>query len=372
MIRVCVDARMINNSGIGVYIRKYIECLLDEVSIDLTLMGRKVELISHLGLLSSWHHIETDIPIYSIQEQIRLPLLIPPCDVFWSPHYNIPLLPIRAKFFLVTIPDVFHLAFYKTLSASQRIYAKVVTNAAVRKSDRILTISDYSKKEIVRFTGIQENKIQVIYLGLDRKLFHPIGAIAVQQAVRMRYQIPRKYILFVGNVKPNKNLRALVNAFSLLLEKLPEHKLLIVGKKDGFINGDTKLFKRIAAEPLLHDRVAFTGYVDLNDLPVLYSIASVFAFPSLYEGFGFPPLEAMACGCPVVASDRASIPEISGEAAVYVNPDDPDILADALYQVITDDLLRKSLIEKGYAQIERYNWAESGRQFIREIHSLIK
>ncbi|MVM39564.1 glycosyltransferase [Spirosoma sp. HMF3257] len=371
MKHICIDARMINNSGIGVYIRYFINSLLADARMRVTILGRKVELDAYFDL-HTFNHIEADFPIYSITEQLKLPRLIPVCDVFWSPHYNVPILPFRARKFLVTIPDVFHLAFYNTLSLPQKIYAKVVMNAAVRKADRILTISNYSKNEIIQFTSVHPDKIDVIYLGLDRDLFHSINAIEEYERVRTKYNTPQKYILFVGNVKPNKNLKTLVSAFRLLLDKLPEYQLLIVGKKEGFINSDDELFSQVIEDPELNNRVAFTGYVDLADLPILYSMASLFAFPSLYEGFGFPPLEAMACGCPVVASDRASIPEICGEAALYIDPAYPQQLADAIYQVISNEPLKESLVKKGYEQVEHYDWTVAGRSFIRQINSLIE
>ncbi len=370
MIRLCVDARMVNNSGIGVYTRKYIDFLLADNTINVGLIGKENELVPYFGLPQRWHLIEADIPIYSVQEQVKLPLLIPACDLFWSPHYNIPLLPIKAKKRLVTIPDVFHLAHLGSLTIAQRMYAKLVTNAAAWQSDKILTISTFSEREIVRYTGIKEDKIKTIYLGLDRRLFRYIADEHIQQRVREQYQLPKRYILFVGNVKPNKNLRALINAFAKLAGTIPDVYLLIAGKKDGFITGDSTLFAQIEQNDVLKKRIVFSGYVANEDLPVLYSMASVFAFPSLYEGFGFPPLEAMACQCPVVASDRASIPEICGDAAFYVNPTNINDLADGIQRVLTDSSCRKQLVEAGIRKVHQYDWLHSQQQFMQEVQQL--
>jgi glycosyltransferase involved in cell wall biosynthesis len=361
---------MVNNSGIGVYTRKYIDFLLADNTINVGLIGKENELVPYFGLPQRWHLIEADIPIYSVQEQVKLPLLIPACDLFWSPHYNIPLLPIKAKKRLVTIPDVFHLAHLGSLTIAQRMYAKLVTNAAAWQSDKILTISTFSEREIVRYTGIKEDKIKTIYLGLDRRLFRYIADEHIQQRVREQYQLPKRYILFVGNVKPNKNLRALINAFAKLAGTIPDVYLLIAGKKDGFITGDSTLFAQIEQNDVLKKRIVFSGYVANEDLPVLYSMASVFAFPSLYEGFGFPPLEAMACQCPVVASDRASIPEICGDAAFYVNPTNINDLADGIQRVLTDSSCRKQLVEAGIRKVHQYDWLHSQQQFMQEVQQL--
>lgn len=366
----CADARMVNNSGIGVYIRQYITFLLINETAEITLIGRDGELKHYFGQFLNWQHIEADFPIYSLTEQLRLPLLIPACDVFWSPHYNIPLLPIRARRHLVTIPDVYHLAYYNTLSPAQKLYARVVANAAVRKADKITTISRYSKQEIKRFTGAADAKIEVLYLGIDNQLFRPIDSPADRDRARTRYALPDQYILFVGNVKPNKNLRRLVDGFALLLTELPDLTLVITGKQEGFITGDPALFARIRADDRLASRIVFTGFVDTEDLPVLYSMAHLFAFPSIYEGFGFPPLEAMACGCPVLASNASSIPEICGAAAHYVDPLNPDAIAEGLRVVATDAALRRTLVNAGHAQCRRYDWAESSGRFVALVDKL--
>lgn len=366
-----IDARMINNSGIGVYIQKYIKYIIEDDMFKITLIGRKTELDRYFGKMLNWSHIEAKFPIYSISEQLRLPLLIPTCDIFWSPHYNVPLLPIRAHLRLVTIPDVYHLAYYETLSRAQKVYARVVANAAVQWANKVTTISYYSKTEIQRFTGVAADKVEVIHLGLDNELFRPIDDTINCQRVRVRYNLPNQYILFVGNVKPNKNLRRLVDGFAKLLTELPNLNLVITGRQEGFITGDPELFTRIQVDKALSDRIIFTGFVDTNDLPILYSLAKLFVFPSIYEGFGFPPLEAMACGCPVVASNVSSIPEICGKAAHYIDPFDPNDIARGLQIVATNSELRSQLVETGYWQCRRYNWEVSSKKFIQVVKDMM-
>jgi glycosyltransferase involved in cell wall biosynthesis len=362
---------MVDNSGIGVYIRYYILAILKENVFKVTLLGRKDKLNLHFNAYKDWELVDVAHPIYSITEQIILPFLIPRCDVFWSPHYNIPIFHIGSSKHLVTIPDVYHLAFFNTLTLPQKLYAKVVMNMAAFKASKITTISNYSKNEIIRFTKTSPSKVDVIYLGVDNALFKHIDNQTERQRVRDTYKLPIKYILFVGNVKPNKNLKKLVEAFSKIVHKISDIKLVIIGKQEGFITGDPLLFEFINCDTTLRERIVFTGFVENKDLPVIYSLAHLFAFPSIYEGFGFPPLEAMACNCPVVASTATSIPEICGNAAFYVDPDSVEDISNGLYAVATDVDLRKKLVKLGGEQYKLYNWSVSSRQFMHELYQLV-
>lgn len=361
---------MIRNSGIGVYIVNCIKCLIQTQRFNITLIGKEDEVDYPLDKHEGWNYIKGDFPIYSIQEQIKLPIMIPPCDIFWSPHYNVPLLPIRARKRLVTIHDIFHLAHATTLTPAQRLYAWLLTNQAVRRSDCVITVSHFSAQEITHHTGIDINSVKVILSGIDKNQFHPITDLRSPQRIGRKYGVSGRYILFVGNVKPNKNLRRLVDGFARILADLPDLTLVITGKQEGFITGDPTLFARIQADEALAKRIVFTGFVDTEDLPILYSLAHVFAFPSIYEGFGFPPLEAMSCGCPVVASNAASIPEICGDAALYVDPFDPEDIARGLREVATDNALRKKLIDAGHQQSLRYDWNKSSERFVEVIEEL--
>lgn len=371
MTHICVDARMIQNSGIGVYIHYYVDAILEAGLYEVTLMGRHQELYIHFGKYNNWKYIKMEAAIYTIQEQILLPYLIPSCDVFWSPHYNVPLLPIRAKKHIVTIPDIFHLAFSDTLNVMKKIYAHFMTNVAVRKPDIIITISNFSKLEITRLTNVKLSKIQVIYLGLDREIFKPVTDASRRKEVSRRYDIPKRFILFVGNVKPNKNLNRLVDAFRMLSSEVSDVYLVIAGKKDGFITGDPGLFNKISQDDILKTRIRFTGFVRAEDLPSLYSMAEVFAFPSIYEGFGFPPLEAMACECPVLASNAASIPEVCGEAAEYVDPMSAEDISTILGELLLNKKRKEELVNYGKEQVEKFTWNDSSIQFLKAVDSLL-
>ena len=359
-----VDIRMLHSSGIGTYLQNLLPALSQD--IDLILIGHSSEADLPYGRV-----IITDIPIYSLAELRKLASLIPPCDVFWSPHYNVPLLPIRAKKRLVTIHDVFHLAFFQTLSLKQKVYARLMFRAAVRNSASIITVSEFSRTEITKYLNVAPARINVIPNGINHVLFRVIEENGTLRAVRQTYQLPEKFILYVGNVKPHKNLLTLVKAFAKLPAAFESYHLVIVGKKEGFVTGDTVLHDFIRQNESLASRVHFTGFVAEEDLPVLYNLARLFVFPSYYEGFGLPPLEAMACGCPVMTSDRASMPEICRNAAVYVSPDDAEAMADRMQKMLLlSDTARQQMIQAGQQRAQRYTWAQSIRQHRQLIQEL--
>jgi len=362
-MHIVVDARMIDASGIGVYLVNILTELGN--SFQVTLLGNRVKLAKFKFTAEI---IEFDVPIYTINEQVSLRNLIPACDLFWSPHYNIPLLPIKAKKRVVTIHDVFHLAYSEQLSFSQRIYSKIVINAAVRLSDMIITVSNFSKNELKLYTGVESSKVNVISNGVKSstapKDFELTGE---------KYGIFKNYILFVGNVKPHKNLKNLLAAYLLLDSSIQErYKIVIVGKKDGFITGDAKLFDWIEQNSGLKNNIIFTGFVADADMDTLYHNASLFVFPSIYEGFGLPPIEAMSNGCPVIVSDRSCMPEICGDAAIYFNPFDEKQISEKMTDVLTSESLQNNLRERGKFITEKYNWKTSASQHVDLFCNLLK
>lgn len=362
-----IDARMVNNSGIGVYIRNYTEYILkNNCFAEVILLGKKIDLTNAFGHYSNWQCHEMNVPIYSIKEQFVFPFLIPQCDIFWSPHYNVPILPIRAKKRVVTLPDTAHLALSESFDFGviKKLYSKVVFKAATLLSDVITTISEFSKHEIVKYTGVAPDKVHTIHLGIDSILFQTITDAESLTKTTEKYKLPQKFILFVGNIKPHKNLSSLLDAFLIANSDIEPHKLVILGKKEGFITGDSKVFSKINGNDILKDKVKFTGYVAEEDLPKIYNLASLFVFPSIYEGFGFPPLEAMACGCPVVCSNAASLPEVCGDAVLYVDPMNIEKMASGIIEVIKNHKLKKDLIKKGFVKSKQYAWEQSSAQFI--------
>ena len=358
--KLLLDARMINSSGIGTYLKNVIPGLRKEVG--LALLGNPDELSAYAD---KEEIINFCAPIYSIREQ-GIALKSRGADVFWTPHYNVPLLSPGSKKRLVTIHDVFHLAYFNQLTTAQKFYSRLMISAAVSLSDQIITVSQFSKEEIVRHTGCKPDKIKVIYNGVRTEpvLKDPAG-------IRARYRLPEKYLLFVGNVKPHKNLKKLLEAYLLLAPSVREEfKVVIVGKKEGFITGDSGLISMVSSTPELSGNIHFTGFVADEDMDSIYALASLFVFPSLYEGFGLPPLEAMLNKCPVLSSRAACMPEVCGDAVVYFDPLNAAELSEKIAHTLADGQLRKNLAEKGSMHIRKFRWESSVDEHLRLLRSL--
>jgi glycosyltransferase involved in cell wall biosynthesis len=363
MLTIALDARMINHSGIGTYMKNLINALAGDYK--LILLGNPPEIKKHIKT-EEIEIINFQPPIYSVSEQVKYPLNIPECDLYMSTHYNIPLFPIKAKKRIVIIYDMNHFAFYDQLSAAKKVYTKLMMNGAIKLSDTIITISEFSKSEIIKYLNVNNNKIKVVHFGIDPDIIRT----ELKKDVSLSVKGPEKYLLFVGNVKPHKNLINLLRAFEILLKSGSDYKLVIAGKKEGFITGDKAVFELVEENKLLNQNVIFTGHVENGELYNYYKNASVFVFPSLYEGFGIPPLEAMICSCPVIASHLASIPEICGDAVLYINALDPADIAEKINLLIEDKSLRNELVHKGYLQVDRFpltKFSHNLKEVIKEV-----
>jgi glycosyltransferase involved in cell wall biosynthesis len=245
-------------------------------------------------------------------------------------------------------------------------YAKTSIELAARRSTRILTVSESSKRDILRFVDVPPSKIDVIYNAYDERFgLEPREEDVIR--VRERYQLQDEFVLYAGNVKPHKNLERLIEAFDLVRKRGMDHlKLVMIGDE---ISKYAAL-RRAVHSHQLHKYVRFLGYMPLETLAVLYRLAGVFVFPSLYEGFGLPPLEAMASGTPVVTSNVSSLPEVAGDAALLVDPYNSTAIADGIERVLRDVSLRATLREKGLARARQFSWHASVRH-IREIYGQV-
>jgi glycosyltransferase involved in cell wall biosynthesis len=370
LFHICVDCRFLDSSGLGRYIRNLIQLLVEEQDIYFTFITYS-DFLGFFDKIKSnnYHLILAKSQMYSIHEQLEMPFKIPKCDAFWSPHYPIPILPIPAKKRITTIHDVNHLVLSKDLSPLQKLYAKWMFFCSTRVSHSILTVSQFSKNEIMKYTGIASTKIFVTHIGIDIEKFHPIHDLDQLNNIRIRYQLPNRFILYVGNVKPHKNIQGILKAFSIMKSKGYQEKLVIVGRKENFLNGINNL-NSILDELKITNEVIFTGYMSDVDLPYIYNLAKVFVFPSFYEGFGLPPLEAMACGCPVIASNVASLPEVCGNAAEYVNPCDETDIARGIAKVIDDETYSQNLINKGREWVRMFNWENAAKDSLKILKGL--
>lgn len=360
-----IDARMIRNSGIGTYLREHLVFLLSRDEYQISVIGKLEELKYLLKINSNIKIINCEYTIYGLKEQIYMPFLIPRCDWYWTPHYNIPILPIKAKKRIVTIHDVAHLALWKEFGFGifHKIYSNVVLRFAVFLSHKIITVSRFSESEIRKYLKLSHKKsIEVIPLGVDLSRFEYVMNINRREIIFKKYDLPERYILFVGNVKPNKNLISLIKSYERVKKDLGTTKLLIVGHKGGFIAQDSEVFEYIETRDIRFD-IHFTGFVEDEDLSEIYRNAEVFVFPSKYEGFGLPPLEAMATGCPTIVSRDASLPEVCKDAAYYFDNNTQYSLDHAITFVVNNNVIREQLKSKGLEHVKQYSWDKTCKRF---------
>ncbi|MGH0508186.1 glycosyltransferase family 4 protein [Bacillus paranthracis] len=359
MPKVVVDARMINSSGIGVYIKNILHEIFTEklLTYEFYLMGTECELKEEFGVYSSIKYIYVDSPIYSIKEQKDFLKKIPSdTTLFWSPHYNIPLF-YKGKL-LVTVHDVFHLRKdINNNSLVKQIYAKALFNFVSKKADKIITVSDFTKNEYLSYVNEGDrDKVNVIYNGVDTTWY------------LNKQKVETKYMVYVGNVKPHKNLLRLIKAFKSIKDEIP-HNLIIIGKRDGFITPDNTVLGEAEEIP---DRIHFTGYLEDNELREVVASADFLVYPSLYEGFGLPPLEAMACGCPVLASKAASIPEVCKDYVEYVDPYDINDIANGILNLANNDEKKREMSSRGIAYAKSYTWEQCAIEVARCMQEVIE
>jgi glycosyltransferase involved in cell wall biosynthesis len=302
--------------------------------------------------------IDFDAPIYSVREQIALLLRVPQStDIFWSPHYNIPVA-WRGRL-VVTVHDLAHLALPEFVGGlHRRAYARFMFDRVSRSADAIMTDSEFTRAEFVRLVGVRRAEPQVVHLGVDREWFEIPPSPSPHR---------RPYLLYVGNVKPHKNLGRLLQAFEQLASEI-SCDLLVLGKNEGFLSEDGGA--RAAAERLA-PRVQLLGALSQELLKRYVSHAVALLQPSLYEGFGLPPLEAMAAGCPTIVSRTASLPEVCGDAALYFDPLDPGSIAEAVLRLLRQPELRGTLRCRGLERARQFTWDRSAETALAVLERVL-
>ncbi len=271
-------------------------------------------------------------------------------DVLHCPSYICPVFPSKSKY-VVTIHDTLAIDRPDWCKPSNTAYYKLAMSAGCRRAGAVTVVSWQTAKDVSRCLGVSPEKIKVIYPGID-EIFHERLDHNRLQSIKDRYGLPDEYILYVGNVEPKKNLESLLAATQQLADRGLPHSLVMVGKRSWKARGVLKSVR------LLQDqgRLVSAGYVSREDLPGLYQRANAYVCTSHFEGFGFPPLEAMASGIPVLASQGGALRETLGEAAFVIDPCDPTQIADALVAILTDEALRQDHVAKGLARAEYFDW----------------
>ena len=358
-------------TGVGNYCYSQLKHLL-RVAGDCEFVGfasglRALELGDLAGMLA---YRAVPVPtralyrIWSLLGAPKVDALLGGADVYHATNYFLP--PTRSARRVVTIYDLSFLTMPEHSSPKiTAVFAKGVGRFA-READAVLTCSEATKSDVVRLLDVSPDRVEVAYGAVDEACV-PMDREAAAVRVAARFGVRRPFILFVGTLEPRKNVAALVRAFGRLAREIP-HDLVLAGPKgwraDQILGAIEELH--------LEDRVIRTGFIpDRADLAALYSAADLFAFPSLYEGFGLPVLEAMTCGCPVVTADNSSLPEVAGEAALLVDAGDEPGLASAMRRVLEDDALRQSMAAQGFEQARRFSWEACARTTLGVYNDLV-
>ena len=261
--------------------------------------------------------------------------------------------------------DMVYKVFPETMNTKTRIMLNLIMKRSCKRADIIVTISQFSKNEIIKYLKVSQEKIVVMPCGVDLELYRPDYSKETVFKVLDKYGISSEYFLYIGTLEPRKNIERLIDAYYILKQRSANsHKLVIAGRKGWQYDS---IFKKVNSLGL-NDDVIFTGYVDAADSPVLIKGAAAFVFPSIYEGFGMPPLEAMACGTPVITSNVASLPEVVGDAALMVDPFSVEAIAGAMERIISDIHLRSELSQKGLERASSFSWDHSVR-IISEVYA---
>ncbi|HZC07041.1 MAG TPA: glycosyltransferase family 1 protein [Ktedonobacterales bacterium] len=304
-----------------------------------------------------WHRLRAPLPIEALAGR---------ADVLHAPDFSLP--PTIGARKVVTIHDLAFMTHPECAVPALRGYLNRVVPHAVSRADHIIAVSQRTADDLVELLGVAPKKISVIHLGVDPAV-RRVGDAATLSAAEARYDLQRPFALAVGTIEPRKNYARLIEAFARARGRQGGPTQLVMMGRKGWLYDD--VFD--AVERLgLRDAVRFLDYIPDGDLATLYSLASVVAMPSLYEGFGIPVVEAMACGTPVIASSGGSLPEIVGDAGVLVAADDTEGLAEALVRTVSDDALRTDLVARGYERVRAFDWDVAARRHVEVYHAVAK
>lgn len=383
---VVLDARRIRDFGIGTYIRNLVLGLgRIDTSNQYTLVVPEPSVQEFAGLPPNFQQavydkIETS-PIRHLQFSLFLKKFKP--HIFHEPLNAVPLW--MPKPYIVTIHDMGSLLFETGHGFRNNLQLYRLRRGLLR-ANQVIAVSAATRRDVESVLGIPSNRIRTIYNAPDPLFYSPhslplkcVGEEDVHnppemQRVLERYQIHYPFLLYVGRTNPHKNIPRLVEAFSVLRGQLKEHplyrdlRLIIIGDH---ISRHASL-RQAVIQSKVEDSVRFLGFVPIETLRVFYQAASAFVFPSLYEGFGLPPLEAMACGTPVICSGSSSLPEVVGDAALIVNPENVFDIARGMRETLLDHDLRRRMIEKGFGQLRRFSWDTSAREVLETYEQVVE
>ena len=364
-LKIGIDARFFGpkQKGLGRYVQKLVENLeKTDLNNRYIIFLRKDNFLNYNPKNKNFKKVLANYRWYGFKEQIFFPFKIRKykIDLMHFPHFNVPI--FYFKPFIITIHDLI-LKRFPTQRASTLVPAyywlknltyQIVILSAIKRAKKIIAVSNYTKNDILKYFKVKSSKIKVIYEGVS--LDSKVKDVSSNN-------LSKKYLLYVGNAYPHKNLERLILAFNKLIKDESNLYLILVGEIDYF-------YKKIQNKFLDSKQIIFTDFVLDKELTALYKNASLYVFPSLYEGFGLPPLEAMSHGVPVICSEASCLPEILGDSAIYFNPQDINDIAEKIKYVLNNKDVQKNLILKGFNQIKKYKWDKMAEEIL-EIYKSV-
>ena len=368
-----------NRSGIGIYTYNIAKALTEIKQIDL--YGEMFSFLGRNKIDKNYSDLNIKLNIcrlfpYGVYRRIwaKVPLkyntlLNSKSDIYNFFDYIVP--PNIEGKVITTIHDMTYILYPEIVEEKTMNRIKKGIDYSIKRADKIITVSQSSKNDIIKYLNVPENKIEVVYNGVEYDRFAKTYREEDKVKVSQKYNLPCNYILYMGTLEPRKNIESIVEAFKLFNEKSDikekNFKLVIAGKKGWLFESIFNLVESVN----LQDDVIFTDYIDEADKPIIYQMASLFVFPSLYEGFGIPVLEAMAASVPVITSNVSSLSEVAGDAAILVEPKDINSIADNMNRLLNDHELRKELINKGHIQAQKFTWEASAEKLYKIYKSMM-
>jgi glycosyltransferase involved in cell wall biosynthesis len=365
-LHIAIDARRIRDFGIGTYIRSLVHALSNiDHENRYTLVSSAGDVRTLAGLPENFHAAVYSHSDRGAMDHLAFPLFlhgIAP-DLVHIPLNRVPLLLRRP--YVVTIHDMANLLFDEGRSGVWMQLRRYRFRRGLLRARRVIAVSEATKRDVQNLMGVRPERIRRVYNAPDPGFYEHDGRSADERGrILERYQIQHPFLLYAGNVRRHKNVPRLVEAFAVLRGQLAEHpvykdlRLVLIGDTISQHPAVRQAVMKSRVEPL----VRFLGFVPFETLRCFYESAAAFVFPSRYEGFGLPPLEAMACGTPVITSNVSSLPEVVGDAAVLINPENVFDIARGIREVLLDETLRAELIRRGHAQAARFSWDRTARE----------
>ena len=376
-VKIAIDIRRMTEFGVGTYIRNIIRtlCRLDHEN-QYFLIGPPAK-VQEIGVLpANFQTISAVAPERTVRgyREFRSALKGLNCDLVHIPNlFSVPrFMPCP---YVMTVHDMLeHMSRARQQTGFWGTWHMQMTKRVLRGASRIFAVSHFTRTEIEKLFEIPTSRIEVVYNAIDERFLRGHASAADRELIAQRYQVTYPFLLYAGRVSPHKNVVRMIEAFSALKTELdkdqayPDLKLIIIGDD---LSGNPDLRRTVIRSGVQND-VRFLGFIPIEVLRIFYDSAKIFVFPSLYEGFGLPPLEAMAHGTPVVTSNVSSLPEVVGNAAVLVNPENVFEIMRALHRVLMDQGLRERMKERGYKQATRFSWENSVRRVLEAYRQVAR